>query len=62
MAQLNKNKNKCRCKFKTMIQELKLDPVKLYQYFKMSVGELEGTLRQLASRLPKNGTLHFFFM
>lgn len=29
-------------KFKTTIQELKLDSVKLDQYFRMSVGEFEG--------------------
>lgn len=30
------------------IQELKLDPLKLYQYFRLSIAKFEGTARQLA--------------
>lgn len=34
---------KCRRKLETTIQKLKLDPMKRHSYFRVSVGELDGT-------------------
>lgn len=44
---------KNRRKFKMIILEMKLEPVKLCQYFRMSIREFKGTVCQLACTLAE---------
>lgn len=51
---------KSRRKFKTTIQELKFDPVLLYQNFRTSTGELEGTAPSTGSAFAEELDISFF--